>query len=89
MVVRAKWTVDISLDSSVVEHLTSDAGDPGSIPGPAIYFHLYFFVFVHSSHPYYTRFIKLEGVIAGKKNRKKDKDVFPNVLCRHFKHYQT
>ena len=58
MVVRARWTMGISLDSSAVEHLTSDAlGVPGSIPGPAVYFHLYFFVyffvFIHSSHPYY------------------------------------
>ena len=44
MVVRARWTVDIGLDSSVVEHLTSDEGLPGSIPGPATYVHLYFFV---------------------------------------------
>ena len=41
--------MDIGLDSSVVEHLTSDAGVPGSIPSPAIYFHLYFLVFFHSS----------------------------------------
>ena len=31
--------MDISLDSSVVEHLTSVAGALGSIPGLAIYFH--------------------------------------------------
>ena len=37
MVVRARRTVDIGLDSSGVDHLTSDAGVPGSIPGPAIY----------------------------------------------------
>ena len=30
---------DISLDSSVEEHLTSNAGVPGSIPIPAINFH--------------------------------------------------
>ena len=50
VVVRAKWTVDIGLDSQVVEHLTSDARVPCSIHGPALYFHLYFFVRVHSSH---------------------------------------
>ena len=60
MVVRARWTVDIGLDSLVVERLTSDAGVPGSIPGPAIYFHLYFIVFVHSSHPYYI--VLMRGV---------------------------
>ena len=38
VVARATWTVDISLDSSVVEHLTSNAGFLGPIPGPAIYF---------------------------------------------------
>ena len=54
MVVRARWTVDIGLDDSVVEHLTSDAGVPGSILSPARYCHFYFFVFVHSSHPYYN-----------------------------------
>ena len=54
VVVWARWTMDIGLDSSVVEHLTSNAGVLGLIPGPAIYFHLYFFVFVHSSHPYYN-----------------------------------
>ena len=48
MVIWARWAVDISLDSSVVEHLTSVAGALGSIPGPAIYFHLYFFVCVRS-----------------------------------------
>ena len=53
MEVRARWTVDIGLDSSVVEHLTIDAGVPGSIPGPAIFFQMYFFVLVHSSHPNY------------------------------------
>ena len=54
VVVWARWTMDIGLDSSVVEHLTSNARVLGSIPGLAIYFHLYFFVFVHSSHPYYN-----------------------------------
>ena len=39
--------MDIHLDSSVVEHLTSDAGVPGSIPSPAMYFHLYFIEHVH------------------------------------------
>ena len=34
MVVRARWTLDINLDSSVVEHLNSDAWVPGSIPSP-------------------------------------------------------
>ena len=29
--------MDIGLDSSVTEHLTSDAGVPGLIPGPATY----------------------------------------------------
>ena len=54
MVVWAWWFVNIGLDSSVVEHLTSDAGVLVSIPGPAIYFHLYFYV--HLSHPYYNKF---------------------------------
>ena len=53
VVVLARWTVNIGQDSSVVEHLTSDAEVRGSIPGPAIYFHLFFFVLVHSSHPFY------------------------------------
>lgn len=44
MAVWARWTMDIVLDSAVVEHRTSDAGVLGSIPGPAIYFHMYFFV---------------------------------------------
>ena len=39
MVVPARWTVDISLGCSVVEHLTSDAGVPGSIPAPDVCFH--------------------------------------------------
>lgn len=39
VVIGAIWTVDISLGSSVVELLTRVAGVPGSIPGPAIYFH--------------------------------------------------
>ena len=34
VVVRARWTVDISLDSPAVELLTSDAEVPGLIPGP-------------------------------------------------------
>ena len=59
--VGARWTMDIGLDSSMVEHLTSDAGVSDSIPSPAIYLyppqtklsHFYFSVFVHSSHPYY------------------------------------
>ena len=51
LVVWARWTVDIDLESSVEEHLTSDAAFPSSILGPAIYFHSYFSVFVHSSHP--------------------------------------
>lgn len=38
VVARATWTVDIDLGSSVVEHLTSNAGFLGPIPGPAIYF---------------------------------------------------
>ena len=41
----------------MVEHLTSDAGVLGSIPGPAIYIHLYFFVYVHSSHPYHKIYV--------------------------------
>ena len=32
--------LDIGLDNSVVEHLTSDAGAPSSIPSPSINFHL-------------------------------------------------
>ena len=44
VVVWPRWTMDIVLDSAVVEHRTSDAGVLGSIPGPAIYFHMYFFV---------------------------------------------
>ena len=54
MEVQAWWTADISPSSSVVEHLTSNAGVLGLIPSPAIYFHLYFYV--HSSHPYYNKF---------------------------------
>ena len=46
--------MDIGLDISVVEHMTSDARVLGSIPRPAIYYHLYLFVYVHSSHPFYT-----------------------------------
>lgn len=38
IVVGAKWTVDIGLNSSVVDLLTRVAGVPGSIPGPAICF---------------------------------------------------
>ena len=34
----------ICLESSVVENLTSDAGLPGLIPCPVIYFHLYLFI---------------------------------------------
>ena len=45
MVVGTRWTVDIGVNSLAVEHLTSDAGVPGSIPGPVTYFHLYFFAF--------------------------------------------
>ena len=33
--------MDISLDSSMVELLTSDAGVPSLIPSPAMYFNLY------------------------------------------------
>lgn len=42
--------MDIGLDSSVVEHLTSNAGVPCSISGPSVglYFHLYFFAYVHA-----------------------------------------
>ena len=43
----------ICLDCSVVEHMTRGAGVPGLILGPTISFHLYFFVYVHSSHQYY------------------------------------
>lgn len=59
VVVHAGWTVDITIskDSSVVEHLTSDTVIPGSIPGPTVNFHLYFFVPVHSSHSYYNYII--------------------------------
>ena len=52
MVVRARWTVDIGLDSSVVEHLNSDAGVPCSNPCPTIY--------VHSSHSIYKYAFDLE-----------------------------
>ena len=38
---------------SGVDHLTSDAGVPGSISGPAIYPFCIFIVFVNSSHPYF------------------------------------
>ena len=41
VIILARWTVVIGLDSSVVEHLTCDAGVPGSIPCPAIYFYLH------------------------------------------------
>ena len=45
VVVQVRWTVDIGyLDSSVLEHLTSDAGVPSSIPSPAIFFNLYYTV---------------------------------------------
>ena len=44
VVVQVRWTVDIGLDSSVLEHLTSDAGVPSSIPSPAIFFYLYYTV---------------------------------------------
>ena len=53
VVVRAKWTMDIGLDSSVVEHLNSDAGVPGSIPGPAIYIFFVFLCICSFLHPYY------------------------------------
>ena len=56
MVVWARWTVDIRLDSSVVEHLTSNAGVPGSMPGPAIFSFVFLCIcsiFVHSSNSYY------------------------------------
>ena len=49
VVVSPRWSMDISLDSSVVEHLTSDVGVWGSIPC-----HVFSFVFIPSSHPYYT-----------------------------------
>lgn len=49
MVVRARGTVDISLDSSVVEHLTSSAEVLGSIPGPAIHYRLCFFLSLYMS----------------------------------------
>lgn len=39
VVVPARWTVDYSLGCSMVEHLTSDARVPGSIPAPAICIH--------------------------------------------------
>ena len=52
MVVGTRRTVDIGVNSLAVEHLTRDAGVPGLIPGPVTHFHLYFFVFVHSSHHY-------------------------------------
>ena len=45
VVVRARWTVDIGFNRSVVEHLISE-GVPGSTSGPAIHFHLYAFVYV-------------------------------------------
>ena len=45
VVVQARWNVDIGMDSSVVEHTTSDAGVPGSISGPSISFHLCFYIF--------------------------------------------
>ena len=48
VVVGAIWTVDIGLDSSVVELLTRVAGVPGSNPGPAICFQ---YVYAHSSFP--------------------------------------
>ena len=44
VVVPVRWTVDIGLESSVLEHLTSDAGVPSSIPSPAIFFYLYYTV---------------------------------------------
>ena len=44
VVVRARRTVDISLGSSVVEHLSSSAEVLASIPGPAIHYRLCFFL---------------------------------------------
>lgn len=41
VVVCAIWTVEIGMDRSVLEHLTSNAGFLGLILGPAICFHLY------------------------------------------------
>ena len=51
MLVQAIWTVDIGLDSSVVEHLTSDAGVTGSIPaGPASH------IFIHTDQLIYIKY---------------------------------
>ena len=46
VVLLNRWTVDIGLDSSIVEQLTSDAGVQGLIPDHAIYFHLCFSVYI-------------------------------------------
>ena len=81
MVVRARWS---GLDSSVVEHLTSDAGLPGSIPGPATYFHLYFFVFVHSSYPYYNLFHFPAGVPKDLGHNLMDKNCLYDGYHRNF-----
>ena len=45
MIVLAKKTMDIGLDSSFVLPFTSDAGVRGSIPGPVIHFHCVSFYF--------------------------------------------
>ena len=62
MVVRARWTVDIGLDGSVVEHLTSDAGDPGWIPGPVIFFNLDYSIHVPSSHSYQNFIVYIHSI---------------------------
>ena len=46
VVVQARWSVDFGLDNSVVEHLTSDAGVPGSTPSPTILFSFVFLSFI-------------------------------------------
>ena len=56
------YGLDIRPNSSVVEHLTSDAGVPGSIYGPAICFELFSYVYLSMfemlisfrSHHYYV-----------------------------------
>ena len=51
LLVQAIWTyVDIGLDSSVVEHLTSDAGFTGSNPGPASH------IFIHTDQIVYMKY---------------------------------
>ena len=46
VVVGARWTMDIGLGISVLEHMTSEARVLGSIPRPAIYMYYQLYLFV-------------------------------------------